>query len=331
MHVLFVVPRVDKASTRYRVLQYLPYLENQGISFSIKETSKKSRDWFALFRRMKQADIVFIQKKIFSRFEIFLIRRIAKRIIFDIDDSIMFKDGSVTAASLRRQAKRFGRMVRNADLIICGNEYLRTHCESLNPNLRLLPTPIDTKRYVEKKDSSCDSGMITLGWIGSRVTLKYLKDIAPALAEVARRCSGSRLKIVADEFFDIKGMEVIKQPWSDAEEIADLHSFDIGLMPLVDDVWTKGKCGFKLLQCMAVGMPVVCSPVGMNREIVTEGVDGFWANSQEEWIEKLTILIQDRQLRNDMGKKGREKVVEKYSLAVNSKLLVGYLKEASLF
>lgn len=331
MHVLFVVPRVDKASTRYRVLQYLPYLEKQGISFSIKELSKKARDWVALFQRVKQADVVFIQKKIFSKWEIFLIRRIAKRIIFDFDDSIMVKDGAVTAASLRRQSKRFGRMVCNADLVICGNAYLKTSCEPWNAKLRLLPTPIDTVRYVEKNDSLYDSDTITLGWIGSRVTLKYLKDIAPALSEVARRCPGTRLKIVADEFFDVEGMEVIKQPWSDSEEIADLHSFDVGLMPLTDDVWTRGKCGFKLLQCMAVGTPVVCSPVGMNREIVTDGVEGFWATSQEEWSEKLVTLIQDRQLRFAMGKKGIEKVEKTYSLAVNAELLIAYLKEVCAF
>jgi glycosyltransferase involved in cell wall biosynthesis len=154
-----------------------------------------------------------------------------------------------------------------------------------------------------------------------------LKQISPALVQLSKRFPDLKLKIVADEFFEIHGLEVEKKEWSSTEEIKDLHSFDIGLMPLSDDAWTRGKCGFKLLQCMAVGLPVVCSPVGMNREIVTDGVEGFWAGSENEWIGKLSTLIQDYELCKSMGKKGRNKVEEKYSLAVNAKKMIKFLQE----
>lgn len=331
MNILFIVPSIDRASTRYRVVQYLEYLHGSGHTYSLKEISRQARRWGDFFTRIRRADLIFIQKKIFSPIEMLFIRTFAKKIIFDFDDSIMFKDLPAGDAAMRRQSRRFGRMARMADLIICGNEYLRFNTEPYNPNLRILPTPIDMNRYVMKPPSSHGNRAVTIGWIGSRVTLKYLQEISPALTAVAKKYPNTCLKIVADEFIDVEGMEVIRQPWSDANEIADLHSFDIGLMPLTDDRWTRGKCGFKLLQCMAVGLPVVCSPVGMNREIVMDGVDGFWANNQEEWIEKLTILIENHSLRKTMGAKGRQKVVEKYSLAVNCGLFLSFLNECLSF
>jgi glycosyltransferase involved in cell wall biosynthesis len=327
VYILFLVPRIDKASTKYRVLQYLDYLESEGIDYSIKELSKKSRYRFTLIKFIKKADIVFIQKKIFSKIEVCLIRLFAKKIVFDIDDAVMFKDGPLGTSAQRRQNKRFGFMAKKSDLVICGNEYLKKNTEKFNANIRLLPTPIDMDRYVEKQNTGLEKKGITLGWIGSKVTLKYLKQISPALVQLSKRFPDLKLKIVADEFFEIHGLEVEKKEWSSTEEIKDLHSFDIGLMPLSDDAWTRGKCGFKLLQCMAVGLPVVCSPVGMNREIVTDGVEGFWAGSENEWIGKLSTLIQDYELCKSMGKKGRNKVEEKYSLAVNAKKMIKFLQE----
>jgi glycosyltransferase involved in cell wall biosynthesis len=136
-----------------------------------------------------------------------------------------------------------------------------------------------------------------------------------------------QLKIVADDFFELEAMPVLRKRWSAEEEIADLHSFDIGLMPLSDDVWTRGKCGFKLLQCMAVGLPVVCSPVGINAEIVTDGVEGFWARGEEEWVARLSQLVADAGLRAAMGRRARQKVAASYSLAVNAPRLLQYLRE----
>jgi glycosyltransferase involved in cell wall biosynthesis len=173
------------------------------------------------------------------------------------------------------------------------------------------------------------SGDVVLGWIGSRGTLKYLKEIAPALEVIGERFPGVKLKIVADDFFGLERLPVIKKSWSATDEIADLHSFDIGLMPLTDDVWTRGKCGFKLLQCMAVGLPVVCSPVGANRQIMADGVEGYWASNHAEWVEKLAALINDATLAQAMGRRGREKVQQTYSLQANAPLLIQALRQST--
>jgi glycosyltransferase involved in cell wall biosynthesis len=306
-------------------LQYVPCLERGGVTCSVKSLSKTSRGWYSLARQLRQTDLVFIQKKLFTYPELFLVRKMAKRLVYDFDDAVMFKDRAASPRQQERQQRRFASTVRKADLVIAGNSYLKEQTLPWNPHVEVLPTPLDTASYPEKPAVS-ESGEVVLGWIGSRGTLKYLHDIAPSLEELGRRFPRLKLKIVADDFFSLEQLEVIRKPWSAVDEIADLHSFDIGLMPLRDDKWTRGKCGFKLLQCMAVGLPVVCSPVGMNTEVVTHCREGFWATTAEEWTEHLSRLIIDADLRRTMGRQGRQKVEEKYSLAANAPKILHYLR-----
>jgi glycosyltransferase involved in cell wall biosynthesis len=326
--VLFLVPRLDKASTRYRVLQYFPALEKAGIQHEIRALSKTTRSWLQLIRQVRAADVVFIQKKLFSSLEISLLRRLSKRLIYDFDDAVMYKDGPASDKQHARQRRRFAATAAQADLLIAGNDYLSEEARACHRPTIMIPTPLDMTRYTPKAPKSDASGDVVIGWIGSRGTVKYLKEIAPALEIIGERLPGVKLKIVADDFLDLEHLPVIKKSWSAADEIADLHSFDIGLMPLTDDVWTRGKCGFKLLQCMAVGLPVVCSPVGANRQIVTDGVEGYWASSHAEWVEKLVALINDASLARAMGRRGREKVQQTYSLQANAPLLIQALRQS---
>jgi glycosyltransferase involved in cell wall biosynthesis len=269
---------------------------------------------------------VFIQKKLFSFLDLYWVRKLAKRMVFDFDDSVMYKSGPASRRQQQRQQRRFAVTAGKADLVIAGNRYLQQEALPFNREVRLLPTVLDMDRYIAREESGDKTREVVLGWIGSRGTLRYLQDIGPALEELGRRWPGLKLKIVADDFFDLNNVQVIKKPWSAADEIADLHSFDIGLMPLTDDIWTRGKCGFKLLQCMAVGLPVVCSPVGVNADIVTDGREGFHATTREEWVAKLDALIADSDLRRQMGQRGRLRVANAFSLAINGPPFVKYLK-----
>jgi len=327
MKVLFLVPRMDKASTRYRILLYLPALQQNGISYEIREFSRRTRNLPQLVKQACAADVVVIQKKLFSRIELFFIRRAARRLVYDFDDAVMFKDGPVSKGQLARQRNRFARTVRQVDLVLAGNSYLCELARQYHQNVHILPTTLDMQRYTPKPPGSAAGNRIVLGWIGSRGTLKYLMDLVPALEHIGKIHPELQLKIVADAFFELENMEVIKKPWSAADEIDDLHSFDIGLMPLTDDVWTRGKCGFKLLQCMAVGLPVVCSPVGMNREIVKDGVEGFWARTPEQWIDRIVYLVNKPEVGLQMGQKGRQKVLRRYSLEANAPLFIRALRE----
>jgi glycosyltransferase involved in cell wall biosynthesis len=326
LKVLFLVPRLDKASTRYRVLQYLPHLDQEGIDYEIVALSRQSRNRLSLARRIRNFDTVFIQKKLFSFLDLYWVRKLAKRMVYDFDDSVMYKSGPASRRQQQRQQRRFAVTAGKADLVIAGNRYLQQEALPFNREVRLLPTVLDMDRYIAREESGDKTREVVLGWIGSRGTLRYLQDIGPALEELGRRWPGLKLKIVADDFFDLNNVHVIKKPWSAADEIADLHSFDIGLMPLTDDIWTRGKCGFKLLQCMAVGLPVVCSPVGVNADIVTDGREGFHATTREEWVAKLDALIADSDLRRQMGQHGRLRVADAFSLAINGPPFVKYLK-----
>lgn len=325
MTILFVVPRIDKASTRYRVLQYISYMEKEGIVVQVVVSPRTIRAKIAFWKRLATFDLVLIQKKLFQPWESWIIRRCADRLVYDLDDAVMFKDQGSRNDDRPRRESRFKSAVKRCDLVIAGNFYLRKNVLPYNRNVVILPTTVDIRRYrpkVLKKKNE-----IIIGWIGSRGTLHYLETLKDVFEEIGRRYAYVTLKIVADVFFDCKHIRVIKKRWNNDTEINDLHSFDIGVMPLADDVWTRGKCGFKLIQCMAVQVPVVCSPVGMNQDIIAPGKNGLFAKTHPDWIEALTRLIKNPELRKQLGVEGRKTVLERYDLESNAKKFVHYLHD----
>ena len=209
--------------------------------------------------------------------------------------------------------KRFERTIRLCDWVIAGNSYLQNEARIFSDRVSVLPTPVDTEKYFPREQNSRRKE-VTIGWLGSKSTVNYLKPLIPVFSELEARFPQVSLKLVSDNFPEMEGLRAVKKIWKKDEEIQDLQSFDIGIMPLPDDPWTKGKCGFKLLQYQAAGLPVICSPVGVNSEFVTEGINGYLATSPQEWVDKLSWLIASLELRVRMGKMGRENVVKKYSL-----------------
>jgi glycosyltransferase involved in cell wall biosynthesis len=181
------------------------------------------------------------------------------------------------------------------------------------------------ERFIEKPENGYRS-KLTIGWIGSSATLHYLEDMKEILDMIYDLHPEVQLKIVGNTFFDCERMPTIKKEWNYDEEITDLHSFDIGLMPLTDDPWSRGKCGFKLLQYMAVGIPAVSSPVGVNKEIIKDGENGMLAESKESWINKLSLLLKDGNLRRDIGKRGRIAVMNDFSAKKNVIKLIKIFK-----
>jgi glycosyltransferase involved in cell wall biosynthesis len=325
MNLAFLVTRLEKPSARYRVLQYLPYLRERNWNtevFIIPGDRKKRRD---LFRKLKGFDVVFLQKKLLSYRDLYLLRRNARKLVYDFDDAVMFRDTWRGNHYSFKRRWAFARTARNTDRVIAGNSYLMSWARRYTERVGLLPTPIPMERY-PLKDTNPEDECVTLGWLGSSSTIRYLELIRGALESLSGMFPGIRLKIVSDSFLSFNNIPVENKMWNSEDEISDLHSFDVGLMPLTDDVWTRGKCGFKLLQYMAAGVPVVCSPVGMNREIVQDGVQGYWAETQDEWIEKLSLLIRDPLLRKRMADEGRKQVEANYSLSANSVKLMDMIK-----
>lgn len=317
MKVAFLTNRLDKASARYRFIQYIPYLEKEGWDAEVFKIPGGFLERAAFFKTLGAFDCVFLQRKLFGFPDWRAFRKNAKSVVYDFDDAVMFRDSKSGKPESFFRMLMFRRTVGGSDAVISGNRYLYEYASRHNKRVFTIPTAIDMARYGEKNYAP-DSGVVTLGWIGSKVTLFYLEGIKDALDEVFERHPFARLKIVADKFFDCAKMPVIKKKWNYDEEIADLHSFDIGLMPLTDDPWSRGKCGFKLLQYMAVGVPGVASKVGVNSEIIEHGVNGFLADGKREWVDCLSRLIEDVALRKSLGKKARKTVKERYSLEVNA-------------
>ena len=324
MRIAFLITRLEKPSARYRVIEYLPYFQKAGWEVSVFAFGRRRVDRIKIFWHLSNFDVVFLQKRLFGLLDWSLLRWKSRFLAFDFDDAIMFHDSSRKKNIYSLKGKiRFGRTVSNSDVVFAGNTYLCDLARKYNQKVLILPTAIDTELYTPKTRQNLS--LVTLGWIGSHPTLFHMERMIPVWNMVHKKYPQTQLKIVSDHFFDCGIMPVIKKPWTFEEVVDCLQSFDIGIMPLPDDDWAKGKCGFKLLQYMAVSLPVVCSPVGVNRKIVIDGENGFWANNADEWIDRLGVLIESPALRTRMGEIGRKIVLKKYALKDHAAYLISVL------
>jgi len=312
MKVLFLIQGFSVAASRYRVLQYIPYLESRGVEAKVSLYPRTLKENFRFFNQLSQYDVVFLQRKRFSHPRLALLRRKAKRIVYDFDDSVMYRNSKAEDPISSTRRRRFVQMIKNSDFVIAGNEFLKNQVLPLNQNVEVIPTAIIQERY-QLKTYSAQPERVILGWIGDHGSIHYLKKMRPIFERLGDSYPYVELKIVCDTFFDCDRMKVIKKNWSLEEEVADLQGFDIGLMPLVDDPWSWGKCGLKIIQYQGVGVPVVCTPVGINKDLVEDGANGFWAKTPKEWQEKLSLLIKNPRLREQMGREGRKRVLRDYT------------------
>lgn len=277
-----------------------------------------------LLKSTKEFDAFFLQKKRINFFDAIWIRRYCKKIIYDIDDAVMYSDKEPERDSWGRK-KWFRRTVKLAELIIAGNDYLAEHARKFNSNIEVLPTGLDIGAYKMQTDVKKD-GKIRLVWIGSQGTLKYLAGIKSVLEEIGSRFDNVVLRIICSHFFELQNMVVEKRLWSLENQEEDLGTSDIGLAPLPDDRFTRGKCGFKVLQYAASGLPVVASPVGVNAKYVKDRITGFHAVNNPQWIDKITQLIKDQQLRKKMGEENMAQV-KNFDVSVIGEQLVKLIKK----
>ncbi|MGE3314434.1 MAG: glycosyltransferase family 4 protein [Planctomycetaceae bacterium] len=324
MKILFLSTRAAKPSFRFRVLQMLRFFEEQGHEVETALLSKNAWKRFAQFQQLPKYDVVFLQKRLLSWAELKFARMRSRRLIYDLDDAVMY-DSAGTDDGRRRA--RFRAMCRAADLVICGNSYLAEEATNSGGSAKIIPTAIDTERFhpsAKTNSTSSDGETITIGWTGSRSTNSYLNAVLPVLAQFAGRID---VRIISDTPDGIE-LSLLKDvprrfiPWSAETEVSEAATFDIGLMPLPDDPWTRGKCGFKALQYMALGIPAVCSPVGVNREIIHDAHDGFLATTRDDWHRAIARLIREPHLRRQIGVAGRRRVETAYALNVVGPQLV---------
>lgn len=306
MRLLVLTNNPDRASFRMRVAIHLGTLRDSGIDCQVVQLPRGFWARQRLFRQAAGFDGVFLHKKRLSWLDAVSLRRCARRILYDFDDAVMYRDREPERTS-RVRFRDFGRTVGLADMVIAGNTYLGEHASRYNANVRVLPTGVDLDPYREERRRS-DDGQVRLVWIGSAATLKYLEGIRTVLQDLAGRFGNLTLRMISDKYLDAMSIKTERCRWSRETEAAHLTASDIGLAPLPDDPFTRGKCGYKILQYQAAGLPVVASPVGVNAQYVRDGVTGFLARDPAQWVDRLGELIVRPDLRTTLGRAGRREV-----------------------
>lgn len=325
------------ASTRQRLMQYEPYLAHDGVEVAyaplfddayVHRLAKGHRKNFALIalayaNRLRllmardDADLIWLHYEAFPFLPAPFERLLAKRrrpVIVDYDDAIFHMYDDHTRSPVRRLlGGKLKTTIAQASAVTVGNDYLREYAIAHNQNVHVLPTVVDTALY--RPADTRVPGPLVVGWIGSPSTWRYVEPILPTLLPQLR-ASGVLFRAVgagpaAARWADVEALE-----WSEASEIAAVQSMDIGIMPLPDERWARGKCGYKLIQYMACGLPVVASPVGVNSQIVREGINGFLASDVDAWARVIRELLDNADLRQKFGAAGREIAEREYSLAV---------------
>lgn len=324
------------ASSRYRALAHVPALEAAGFRTRVRYPVRSERAWPAprpllrLYDLLRDAtersapDLLFIQRKTYPPFFASRLGRLARRVVFDLDDAVDLPP-SERAASARESARyrrNFEATLGQADLVLCGNRELARRLP--HDRFVLLPTAIDTSRFDPRNVGPARPG--TLGWVGHSSNLEYLEALAAPLKEVMARHPGTRLVVVCDRPPRLPGLEVEFRPWSLEREVSCFEGIAIGLMPLADSRWARCKCAFKAIQYMSLAIPAVISPVGMNTEVVRDGETGFLPADPAQWVQALDRLLSDPSLAARVGAAGREAVLRDYSLTAVSRTLVETLE-----
>lgn len=339
------------ASTRQRLLQYLPYLESHGVEVEVLPLLDDR--YLARFAQGRKGSVAAVSKAYFERllqlvtrrdhdlvwvqYELFpylpapfekLLRLAGKPYVLDYDDAIFHMYDRSTHGFVRRLlGPKLVPLLRQATACVCGNTYLLDYAARFCPNSYVVPTVVDTTVYRPAADENPDRPL-RVGWIGSPSTWLYVVPLLPTILPMLKS-RGLKLRAVGagPAAQGIDGVDSVE--WTEATEVAEVQAMDIGIMPLPDEYWARGKCGYKLIQYMACGVPVLASAVGVNEEIVVEGINGFLPRTDQEWTRWLDQLLGDAELRHRLGEAGRSRVLDRYSLASQQARLLAILKAAA--
>ena len=346
MRVLAIVPSLYDTSPgqRYRIEQWEPFLKDSGVEITYAPfesdelhsllyqsgaTAKKMRlviqrfgERLTLLKSAKDYDLIYVFREsalLGPALIETLIHRIGVPYVFDFDDAVFvtYRSPSNGYLSYLKFAGKTKRICRMASHVIAGNPYLADYAGEVNKNVTIIPTTIDTDKYDIVRPEKPDSAPLAIGWTGSHSTVQHLNTLREALRKLALK-NRFQLRVIGTPSYELDQIDVEAQQWKAVTEVEDLAKIDIGVMPLPDDAWSKGKCALKALQFMALGIPTVCSPVGVNTDIIKDGQNGFIAASDDEWVEKLSALLASAELRKRIGRAGRQTVEAGYSSRVQA-------------
>lgn len=315
MRVTALVKSRDHVCCRYRIAAFRPCLEALGHRVEIRPWSSA----WALQQLFPSFDggleVLIVQRKLLPSWQLKLLRPRVRWLIYDFDDSIFLNSSyNPFGAECPRRFQQFRHMMQTADAVIAGNEFLHDHATALTDpaKVHLIPTCVDVSRYPL---AAHDRALVKLAWIGSASTLRGLERIRDVLDRLGQAVPRLRFKVICDRSIQLAHLPVEFRTWSEAIETADLADADIGISWLPDDDWSAGKCGLKILQYMAAGLPVVANPVGVQKTLVRDGETGFLVNTPDEWLHAVERLASDPELRRAMGKAGRRRVESEFDVS----------------
>jgi glycosyltransferase involved in cell wall biosynthesis len=292
----------------------------------IKGLFIRLRDWM----RAGKYDIILVYREAHFIGTPFFEKRFASsraKLVFDFDDAIWLNDTSEANSSLKwlKNPEKTGKIISLCDLVIAGNHYLADYARIFNPDVIVIPTSIDTNYH--KPFPNLQQGPVCIGWTGSLTTIKHFQNAIPWLMRLKQNYGDKiTFKVIVDAPMKWPELGIKSTPWNKNTEIKELNTIDIGIMPLPDDQWSRGKCAFKGIQYMALEKPAVMSPVGVNKDLIVENENGFLAANENEWVEKISALIDSEGLRMRIGKAGRKTILEHYSVDVQKKIFAGALQ-----
>lgn len=325
--VLFLTQSGDTLpSVRFRVLQYLRDAQARGISAERRTIPKTAAGRIPFYASLPRVEVIVLQKRLLSVLELSLLRMKCRRLAFDFDDALWatHPNSAGSPGCAARESKALERLMATCarvDLVIAGNTFLADKVGGVNNNVLVLPTPLDCEKY-SPGDQHGEAGVDQLplvGWMGTSCNLFFLPEVFEAMAQLSGK---TRFQVIADEPFESPpGMDVGFSYWSSEQEVEQLRAMDVGLMPLTDDEYTRGKCGFKLLQYMACGAVPVASGVGFNTEIIEHGKDGFLAADAGDFLKYTARLVENADLRRKMAAAARSKVEARFDVKASAERL----------
>lgn len=349
---LMLYPYHAVPGQRFRIEQWEPYLKTEGIeidyySFADKQlvdTMPKRGKLFSKIVGLIRGSIGRLGHLfILSRYDVIVIYRAAaivgpafferviklfrRPVILDFDDAIWLTDTAETnrAFGWAKFSGKTGSICRLSTSVTVGNSFLADYARQFNDNVHIVPTSIDTDHYKPSTEKRENARRVVVGWTGSSTSQAHLEAFESTLADLLRE-RDVEIRVLSDRKPAFKGIPHTWRPWTIASEIDEISQFDIGIMPLADDDWARGKCAFKALQCMSLGIPTICSDVGANRDVIDHGKNGFLATTATDWIESFIALIDDPDLRGQLGIAARKTIVNKYSMKNSSQLFADVIK-----
>lgn len=331
--LLFWTYDPEVPSFRHRFRHLIPLLEARGWRCRVVQADRGRyfRRLLAHRAELRQASLLVLAKVRLGLGEAMLARRLARRLVFDFDDALFLRQPRRPGASPDRswlRHRKFAVTCRACDLVLAGNDFLAAAARPWSRRVEVLPTPVHLDAYPELPPAARQDGAVV--WIGRPENLVYLEPLRPVFARLAGQVPEFRLRVICSHFPDWPEVPIERVPWAGATEAEQLATAAVGIMPLSDDDWARGKCAFKLLQYMAAGLPTVASPVGENREVVMEAETGFLASDPDQWFRRLEELLASAGLRARLGAAGRERVRQRYARQVIAPRAVALLEAAAL-